>query len=510
MAEDDTEHPPTEPLPTGHPRTGLPPNGRTPKERTPKERTPDSRTPTGGTPTGQPPTGQPPGGPDGAAGAGGPGDPEPPGAPGPPGGGKRRRRRWLIVTAGVLAFLLVGCGTLLWVAYRKLDGNIRTDSTTDQLLARLEAERPSRTAGARGAENLLLIGSDDRTGANATYGAAGGQRSDTTILLHLAADRRHATAVSIPRDVMVSVPACEKPDGTRSRPTLMQFNAAFETGGPACSIRTVEQLSGIRIDHYVIVDFAGFKRMVDAVDGVEVCVPQPIHDKDAKLDLAAGRQTLHGEQALGYVRARETLGDGSDTQRMGRQQQFLAALIRKVQSQDVLLNPTKLWPVLDAATSSVRADGGLSSLGELYDLTQDLRGIPSSDVTFLTAPRRPYRFDSDRDEFVQPQTTQLFAALRDDRPVEVRPPGASPSAAPVGTGPTSAPSSAAARSSASASSPTSAPSSAPAPVPDSSPASVPASAGTAVGTSGASPSPGAGSPSAFEGRTADVDACAVH
>ncbi|MER7708300.1 LCP family protein [Kitasatospora sp. NPDC097605] len=384
-------------------------------------------------------------------------------------GGRRRRRRWLVITAGALAFLLVACGALLWIAYRKLDGNIRTDSTTDQLLARLEAERPARTAGARGAENMLLIGSDDRTGANASYGSAGGQRSDTTILLHLAADRLHATAVSIPRDVMVSVPACEKPDGTRSRPALMQFNAAFETGGPACSIRTVEQLSGIRLDHYVIVDFTGFKRMVDAVDGVEVCVPQPIHDKDAKLDLPAGRQTLHGEQALGYVRARETLGDGSDTQRMGRQQQFLAALIRKVQSQGVLLNPTKLWPVLDAATSSVRADGGLSSLGALYDLTQDLRGIPSSDVTFLTAPRQPYRFDSDRDEFVQPLTAQLFAALRDDRPVDVRPPGTGPS-----------------------------------------PTAQAAPLASRTATPSPSPSLSVSTPPSFEGRTADVDACAVH
>ncbi|MFJ6769733.1 LCP family protein [Kitasatospora sp. NPDC091257] len=421
--------------------------------------------------TAHPPTGTPP--------ANGPAQDDPPTDTPPDGAGRpRRRRRWLMITAGAVAFLLVATGALLWIAYRKLDGNIRTDSATDRLLARLEAERPSRTAGARGAENILLIGSDDRSGANASYGGGSGtERSDTTILLHLAADRRHATAVSVPRDVMVSVPACEKPDGSRSKPALMQFNRAFETGGPACSIRTVEKLSGIRIDHYVILDFSGFKTMVDAIGGVEVCVPQPIHDKDARLDLPAGRQTLHGEQALGYVRARESLGDGSDTQRMGRQQQFLAALIRKAQSQGVLLNPAKLWPVLDAATSSVRADGGLSSLGALYDLTQDLRGVPSADVVFLTAPRRPYRYDSDRDEFVQPQTGQLFAALRDDRPVAVRPPGSSPS-------------------------------SGPSPSPGAGPTAEVAAAVTASATATASPS--ASAAPTFEGRTADVDACAPH
>ncbi|WP_406199106.1 LCP family protein [Kitasatospora sp. NBC_01560] len=427
-----------------------------------------------------------------------PADPDSPPAP------RRRRRRWLMITAGALAFLLVACGTLLWIAYRKLDGNIQTDSATDRLLARLEAERPSRTAGAKGAENILLIGSDDRTGANASYGEVGGQRSDTTILLHVSADRRHATAVSIPRDVMVTVPACEKPDGTRSRSALLQFNAAFETGGPACSIRTVEQLSGIRVDHYVILDFTGFKAMVDAVGGVEVCVPQAIHDKDAKLDLPAGRQTLHGEQALGYVRARETLGDGSDTQRMGRQQQFLAALIRKVQSQGVLLNPTRLWPLLDAATSSVKADGGLSSLGALYDLTQDLRGIPSANVVFLTAPRRPYRFDSDRDEFVQPQTTQLFTALRDDRPVAVRPPGpggpGSGTSTGAGTGPRPTATAAA--------KPGPGVSPAPTAAPTAGPTAGPSTGAGADRAAGASPS--STEPPSFEGRTADVDACAMH
>ncbi|MEU4587275.1 LCP family protein [Kitasatospora aureofaciens] len=374
-----------------------------------------------------------------------------------------------MITAGAVAFLLVAAGVTLWIAYRKLDGNITTDSATDRLLAELEAERPGRSSAAAGARNILLIGSDDRSGANSSYGGQPGtQRSDTTILLHLAADRKHATAVSIPRDVMVTVPSCEKPDGSRSKPGTMQFNWAFELGGPACSIRTVEQLSGIRVDHHVILDFSGFKAMVDAIGGVEVCVPQPIHDKDAKLDLAAGRQVLHGEQALGYVRVRESLGDGSDTQRMGRQQQFLASLIRKVQSQGVLLNPTRLWPVLDAATSSVKADAGLSSLGALYDLTQDLRDIPSPNVVFLTAPRRPYHYDSDRDEFVQPQTTQLFTALREDRQIAVRPPGSTP-APDAGTSP-----------------------------------------GAVVASDEATASPSASASPTFEGRTADVDSCAQH
>ncbi|MFI5532219.1 LCP family protein [Kitasatospora sp. NPDC051853] len=328
------------------------------------------------------------------------------------------RRRILLILSGVLALLLVAGGVVAWIGYRKLDGNIGTDSATGRLLRQDESERPER--GPQQARNILLIGSDDRSGANGEYGFAGGQRSDTTILLHLSADGEHATAVSIPRDAMVRVPACELPDGTRSTPRFVQFNWAFELGGPACTIRTVERLSGIRIDHHLILDFTGFKKMVDAVDGVEVCVPRAIHDRNAKLDLPAGRQVLGGEQALGYVRARETIGDGSDTQRMGRQQEFLASLVRKVQSTGVLLNPTRLWPLLNAATGAVTADEGLSRLGALYDLAQDLRSMPASNVVFLTTPRRPYPGNWDRDQLVQPDTDQLFAALRSDRSVSVR------------------------------------------------------------------------------------------
>ncbi|GAA4851589.1 LCP family protein [Kitasatospora terrestris] len=424
------------------------------------------------------------------------------------GGGRRSfvRRHWIALTGGTLALVMAVTGTLAWLAYRKLNGNIEADRMTGTLLGRA-SDRPARGDGQ--AENILLIGSDDRTGANGAYGEAGGQRSDTTILLHLAADRRHATAVSIPRDVMVTVPACDLPNGTRTRQQVTQFNAAFELGGPACTIRTVERLSGIRVDHHLILDFTGFKKMVDAVGGVEVCVPRAIHDRNAKLDLAAGRQTLTGEQALGYVRVRETIGDGSDTQRMGRQQQFLASLLRKVQSQGVLFNPARLWPLLDAATSAVKADPELSSLGSLYDLAQELRGMAPSNVALLTAPRRAYRLNANRDEFVQPQTAQLFAALRADQQVAVKPYAASPSAGP------SASASASARPGAGASGYA-------APGADGSVSAAPGAGDAAAAPEEgevledptALPSPSAsgfaGSSPVLEGRTADQDTCGMH
>ncbi|MDG5802133.1 LCP family protein [Streptomyces ossamyceticus] len=332
---------------------------------------------------------------------------------------RRRRRRWLRWTAAGAATMLLGGVAVGWAAYRKLDGNITSDTTAADELARYERERP--TALVRDAQNILMIGSDSRSGnENGRYGRdSGTERSDTTILLHLAADRRSATAVSLPRDLMVDVPGCRRPDGTRSEPTFAMFNHAFQAGGSACTIRTVEKMTDIRIDHHVVVDFSGFKEIVDAVDGVEVCVEAPIRDKAAKLRLPAGRVKLDGEQALGYVRARKTLGDGSDTERMDRQQRFLAALAAKVRSNGVLLNPVKLYPVLDAATSSLTTDPGLASLRGLYDLVRGLRGIPVERVQFLTVPRKSYAQDANRDELVEPAAHRLFARLRSDAPVAV-------------------------------------------------------------------------------------------
>ncbi|MET7692035.1 LCP family protein [Streptomyces sp. NPDC005483] len=332
---------------------------------------------------------------------------------------RRRRRRRLAgagLGVGVLVLAAAGAG---WAVYAKLDGNITADDAAAEELARYEKDRP--TSLVKGAQNILLIGSDSRSGdGNGQYGRdSGTERSDTTILLHLSAGRRTATAVSLPRDLMVEVPSCLGPDGTRGEPVFTMFNSAFQKGGSACTIRTVEKLTGIRIDHHVVVDFHGFKDMVDAVDGVEICLTKPIRDKAAELTLPAGKVTLNGEQALGYVRARKSLGDGSDTDRMDRQQRFLGALVNKVQSNDVLLNPVKLYPVLDAATSSLTTDPDLASLRGLYELVRRLRDIPTERVQFLTVPREPYAYNANRDQLVEAEAEELFARLRTDAPVAV-------------------------------------------------------------------------------------------
>ncbi|MEU4146875.1 LCP family protein [Streptomyces parvulus] len=336
---------------------------------------------------------------------------------------RRRRRRRRLGRAGIaVAVLAVGAVGVGWAVYAKLSGNITSDEAAAAELARYERERP--TALIRGAQNVLLIGSDSRAGdGNARYGRdSGTERSDTTILLHLAAGRDRATAVSLPRDLMVDVPGCRGRDGSRTEPVFAQFNYAFAAGGSACSIRTVERLTGVRVDHHVVVDFQGFKKMVDALDGVEVCLREPVDDKDAGLRLPAGRVTLDGEQALGYVRARKSLGDGSDTDRMDRQQRFLGALVNKVQSNGVLLNPVKLYPVLDAATSSLTTDPSLASLRGLYDLVRGLRDVPTERVQFLTVPREAYSGDPNRDQLVQPDAGRLFARLRTDEAVTIAAP----------------------------------------------------------------------------------------
>ncbi|MFD7432016.1 LCP family protein [Streptomyces sp. NPDC059818] len=403
---------------------GEQPAPETASENTPKD-TPEaaSKDAPEGTPGGETRSGS------GAGGGSGSGSGSSVGAAPPPGSGPgptlditvKRKRHWLRWTALGASFVVLVAAGAGWWLYKKLDGNIKTDTSAAAELKTYEKERPASVV--HDAENILLIGSDSRAGDNRKYGRddGGSQRSDTTILLHLAANRKSATAMSIPRDLMADIPTCHKSDKTSSKPQFSQFNWAFELGGTACTIRTVEKMTGIRIDHYMVVDFNGFKDMVDAVNGVEICLKEPINDTAAHLELPAGRQKLDGEQALGYVRVRKSIGNGSDTERMDRQQQFLGALVNKVQSNGVLLNPTRLYPVLDAATKALTTDPGLDTLKDLYELVRGMRNVPTDKVQFLTVPRQPYAANRNRDELVQPDADKLFKQLRDDKPLAVVP-----------------------------------------------------------------------------------------
>ncbi len=339
--------------------------------------------------------------------------PEP--SPEPPAPPARRSwrpgRRWLWwLVAAVTAVVLVAAGTVAG-AYVKLSGNVKHVEVSAEDLGR----RPVKAAGK--AMNVLVVGSDQRGGKNARYGRVAGERTDTIMLAHISPKRDNAMVVSFPRDSMVQLPACRAKQGLPGqRPHVGMINESFNSGGITCTWKTVESLTGIHIDHFVKVDFTGFKGMVDAVGGVEVCVPEAINDKKALLHLAAGRQNLGGEQALGYVRARYSLGDGSDIGRIQRQQMFIASMVKKVMSGETLTDPTRLFGFLDAATKSVTTDPGLTP-GVMRDLATSAQGLAAGQIHFITTPWRYSLVHPGRVEWVQPQSGRLFKIVATDRAI---------------------------------------------------------------------------------------------
>jgi LCP family protein required for cell wall assembly len=322
-----------------------------------------------------------------------------------------------VLTAVVVVFSLfavTGTASAL-VAYYKLNGNI----TKDDVSGLLGNDRPAKVANPdapQEPENILLIGSDKRA-AKFQNSTNIGQRSDTTILLHLAADRKNATLVSIPRDTIVDIPTCQRRDGTTlpAHPATM-FNSAFSEAGAACTIKTVEELTKIRIDHHVVIDFGGFRDMVNALGGVKICLPQAVSDPDSHLFLSKGEHTVKGKDALAYVRTRHGLGNGSDISRIDRQQAFLGSMVTKIKSKGLLLRPDRLLSFLGAATNSITTDPALGSLNALRKLAEDVKGIDSKNVTFLTAPNEPYPADPNRVQ-LKPSAATVWNDLRFDQPL---------------------------------------------------------------------------------------------
>ncbi|WP_067137699.1 LCP family protein [Microtetraspora malaysiensis] len=328
---------------------------------------------------------------------------EPPTPPAPP-----KWRAWLwVLLAGVLG-AVTGGATVLGGAYVKLTGNVKHEVVAKQDLGK----RPVKIGKAM---NVLMVGSDQRDGANGKYGKFEGERTDTIILAHISPKRDGAMLISFPRDSLVQLPACPAKNGLPGqRAHVGMINESFNSGGIACTWRTIEALTDIRIDHFVKVDFTGFKGMVNALGGVPVCVPEPINDKKARLTLPAGHQVLKGEQALGYVRARYSLGDGSDIGRIQRQQMFLASMAKKAMSGDTLTDPKMLFGFLDAVTKSITTDPDLT-VGVMKDLAVSAEGLTAGQIRFVTTPWRYSVSNPGRVEWVQPQANRLFKMVAADQ-----------------------------------------------------------------------------------------------
>jgi LCP family protein required for cell wall assembly len=324
-------------------------------------------------------------------------------------------------------------------AYSRLQGNIQAVDVTALLPSARPTVPPPADPSAGKPLNILLMGSDNRAGANAKIaGEVAGMRSDTTIVLHLSANRTRVELVSIPRDTLVKIPVCLRSDGSKSTPRTGMFNSAFAIGASAgkvsdaaaCAMNTVETNTHVFLNGYVVIDMTGFTRMIDALGGVPICIQNDMDSPAAGLHVKAGAQTLNGTTALAFARARKGkgLGDGSDTGRIVRQQQLLAATVRMVQSKNLLTDGPALLKFLSAATSSITANPELASISHLTGLAYSLRGTGT--VTFMTIPFGPAPSDPNR-VVMTPAADAVWANLIADKPISPAKPAAP--AVPAGT-----------------------------------------------------------------------------
>ncbi|MFG2295605.1 LCP family protein [Streptomyces sp. NPDC048603] len=344
-------------------------------------------------------------------------------------GGRRRkpqkRRRAVAVAAWTAAGVVVLGGAGLGYFYVKFNGNLKSVD----LDAALGKDRPADVDN--GSLDILVLGSDSRGGANAEYGGDDGPpgpggpggapssaRSDTAMIVHVYEGHEKASVVSIPRDTLVTRPSCKTPSGkTDAGGPRRMFNESFTVGGAPCAVKTVEQMSGIRMDHYIEVDFTGFKEIIDKLGGVEVTTVKPIKDGASHLDLPAGTHRLNGEQALGLVRTRKSVGDGSDLGRIQLQQAFIKALLKQVKGIGLFDNPKRLLDLADTATKAVTTDSKLGDVKSLMGFASGLSGIDSQDMQMITLPVAGDTRDPNRVVPLQKESALVWEALRADRPI---------------------------------------------------------------------------------------------
>ena len=341
-------------------------------------------------------------------------------------GGKRRaqtRRRHTVLKVVLSTIVVLGMITGLGVAYlyRDLNSNLTIADYGDQFVEK--APKKVEFAGPTDPINILVMGEDSRDCAGCAVDkekTAG--LSDTTILVHLSRDRKHAYGISIPRDSLVERPDCkdEKGDVIPGSSRAM-WNAAFAYGGPACTISQFQHDTGIPIDYSVVVNFGGFKGMVDAVGGVDICVPKTFHDSYTNTTFEAGTHKVSGDKALAYVRVRHGIGDGSDIGRTRRQQAFIASMISQVLSANTLANPVKVVKFLRAATKSLElsevGSTGLGNIKELAGLALQFKNIGLDKIEFITVPFVYGSGDEAGRVVWTDEATQVWDKIKNDKPL---------------------------------------------------------------------------------------------
>jgi LCP family protein required for cell wall assembly len=328
---------------------------------------------------------------------------------------RHRVVRWVVLGVSAAVLLTAAAGAFV---YLRLNGNLRELPLFGGVSGDAGAERPD--AFGRTPVNVLVIGSDTRADrADCRLGGAcgPGQNADAQLVLHIAADRSHATVLSIPRDTVTELPACRRPGGGVAAARRGPVNSTLQFG-PGCTVAAVHALTDLPIDHFVMADFAGVVRMSGAVGGVPVCVDRDVYDPYSHLKLAKGRHSLKGEAALQFLRSRHAFGNGGDLGRSDAQHLFLGSLARRMRAGGSLTDPAGLLSLADAATRSLTVDSGLASIAKLAGLADDVGKVPPARLVFTTMPSSPDPADHNR-LVVTAAGRTLFAAIAADRPVEI-------------------------------------------------------------------------------------------
>ena len=347
-------------------------------------------------------------------------------------GGRLKTSTAVLASLAVLLAVVVGGGVLaIYLKYRAAwDGIARVDVSGDLHPANRPPADPN-------AENILLIGSDTRVGVNGQIGGTegvSGARSDTIILVHIAPGAHHIDVLSFPRDSVVPILNCTPEGGTsgqNAQPSydIEQINATYAYGGPGCLWETVEQTTGIHVNDFIELTFAGFEQVINALHGVDVCLPEAVDIPLSRLNLSAGVHHVYGREALAFWRTREDLGTGSDTQRIQRDQFLMASLFRGIESSSLLKSPSTMLSVIDTLTShqDVVTDSGLTAPAMLR-IGEALRGVKAHNVQFVTVPWTTYTGNAqwlhssetpnsgnpNWVQWAQPQANDLFSAIAHD------------------------------------------------------------------------------------------------